>query len=158
MVKIKKYFKNIILFIFILILWLISGFIFDINYDFYNSLNLPIFALNGTIISIIWFIIYVLISLSIIIILKKSNIFKNSDYFYILIINYISNQLFLYFFFNLMSPFLGLCITIIIFMSSIFLYIETKKISRRSSYFLVPYLIYNLYALILMFSVYIMNF
>ena len=151
MIKIKIYLKNIFYFIFILILWLLSGFIFDINYDFYNTLKLPIFALNGTIISIIWFCIYVLISLSILIILKKNYLLKKSDYLYILIINYIANQSFLYFFFNLMSPFLGLAISIII-------YIETKKISRRSSYFLVPYLIYNLYALILMFSVYIMNF
>ena len=158
MIKIKIYLKNIFYFTFILILWLLSGFIFDINYDFYNTLKLPIFALNGTIISIIWFCIYVLISLSILIILKKNYLLKKSDYLYILIINYIANQSFLYFFFNLMSPFLGLAISIIIFMSSIFLYIETKKISRRSSYFLVPYLIYNLYALILMFSVYIMNF
>jgi tryptophan-rich sensory protein len=157
-VIINKYFKNIVLFIFILILWLISGFIFSINYDFYSTLKLPSFALNGTIISIIWFIIYILISLSMMLVLKKTNIFKNIDYLYVLIINYISNQSFTYFFFNLMSPFLGLCITIIIFMSSIFLYLETKKISRRSSYFLVPYLIYNSYALILMFSVYIMNF
>ena len=158
MIKIKIYLKNTVYFIFILILWLLSGFIFDINYNFYNTLKLAVCAFNGTLISIIWFCIYVLISLSILIILKKNLLFKNSDYLCILIINYIANQSFLYFFFNLMSPFLGLAISIIIFISTIFLYIETKKISRRSSYFLVPYLVYNLYALILMFSVYIMNF
>lgn len=158
MINIKYYIKNIVLFIFVLILWLISGFIFDINYGFYDSLKLPVFALSGTLISIIWFIIYIFISLSIVLILKKTNIFKNTDYLYILVINYISNQSFLYFFFNLMSPFLGLCISIIILISSIFLYLETKKISRRSSYFLVPYLLYSFYAFVLMFSVYIMNF
>ena len=35
---------------------------------------------------------------------------------------------------------------------------ETKKLNKKSSYFLIPYLIYNTYALILMTSVYLLNF
>ena len=89
---------------------------------------------------------------------KKINIFKNNDYLYILITNYISNQLFMYFFFYLMSPFLGFAITTIITLSTIFLYIETKKISKNSSYFLIPYVIYTIYAFILMATIYFMNF
>lgn len=146
------------MFIFILLLWLLSGFIFRVNGDFYSTLKLPSFSLNGSTISIIWFIIYIFISISILILIKKVNIFRNKDYLYILIINYLSNQLFLYFFFYLMSPFLGLAITIINYLSTIFLFIETYKLSKKSSYFLIPYLIYGTYALILMSSIYFMNF
>ena len=64
----------------------------------------------------------------------------------------------MYFFFYLMSPFLGLVITTLTFLSSIFLYIETKKITKKSSYFLIPYMIYGLYAFILMSTIYFMNF
>jgi tryptophan-rich sensory protein len=141
-----------------LLFWLLSGLFFRVNTDFYNTLNLPSFALNGSVISIIWFIIYIFISFSILIIIKKFNIFKQNDYLYILIINYLSNQLFLYFFFYLMSPFLGLSITIINYLSTIFLFIETYKLSKKSSYFLIPYLLYGTYALILMSSIYFMNF
>lgn len=155
---IKHILKDILLFIIILVLWLLSGLIFNVNYDYYNLLKLPSFALKGSLISIIWFIIYILNTISIIIIYKKINIFKNTDYFYILLTNYIANQLFMYFFFYLMSPFLGFAITTVIFLSSIFLYIETKKISIKSSYFLIPYTIYSFYAFILMTSVYFMNF
>ena len=146
------------MFVFILLFWLLSGLFFKINGDFYNTLNLPSFALNGNIISIIWFIIYIFITISILIVIKKVNIFKNHDYLYMLIINYLSNQLFLYFFFYLMIPFLGLAITIINYLSTIFLFIETSKLSKKSSYFLIPYLVYGTYALILMCSLYFMNF
>lgn len=155
---IKKYLKDIIFFVVILLLWLLSGLIFRINTEYYNLLKLPSFALSGKIISIIWFIIYILNTISILLVSKKTNILTNNDYLYILLTNYISNELFIYFFFYLMSPFLGFAITTVIFLSTIFLFIETKKISKSASYFLIPYLIYGLYAFILMSSVYFMNF
>lgn len=158
MKNIKKYIKNILFFIGILFSWLLSGLIFKYNKDFYENLNLPFFALDGKIISIIWFIIYILITISIILVSKKINILKNNDYLYILLTNYFSNQLFMYFFFYLMSPFLGFAVTTTTFLSSIFLYIETKKIDAKASYFLIPYLVYGLYAFILMSSTYFMNF
>lgn len=158
MIIIKKYLKDILLFIIILFFWLLSGLLFRFNKEFYDMLNLPFFALDGKIISIIWFIIYILITISIIMISKKTNILKNNDYLYILLTNYFSNQLFMYFFFYLMSPFLGFAITTIIFISSIFFYIETRKISKKASYLLIPYLIYGLYAFILMTATYFMNF
>ena len=158
MIIIKKYLKNTLLFIIILFLWLLSGLLFKYNNDYYSLLKLPSFTLDGKRISIIWFIIYILNSISIIMVTKKINIFKNNDYLYILITNYISNQLFMYFFFYLMSPFLGFAITTIITLSTIFLYIETKKISKNSSYFLIPYVIYIIYAFLLIVTIYFMNF
>ena len=146
------------LFIWILFLWLLSGLIFKVNNDYYSLLKLPFFTLNGKIISIIWFIIYILITISIFKIIKKIDIFKNKDYFYILLTNYFANQLFMYFFFYLMSPFLGFIITIVISLSTIFLYLETKKISKKFSYYLIPYIIYSTYALILMSTIYFINF
>ena len=127
MIKIKKYFKNILLFIFILFLWLLSGFIFKFNKEYYDLLRLPSFVLNGKLISIIWFIIYILNTISIIIVSKKTNIFKNRDYLYILLTNYLANELFMYFFFYLMSSFLGFAITTVVMLSTIFLFLETKK-------------------------------
>ena len=154
----KTYFKQILLFINILFLWLLSGLIFKYDAAFYSMLKLPSFALNGKWISIIWFIIYILNTISIIIILNKVKILQNKDYLYILLTNYLANQLFMYFFFYLMSPFLGFAITTIVMLSSIFLFIETKKISKTSSYFLIPYIVYSIYAFILMSTIYFMNF
>ena len=158
MILINKYIKNTLLFIIILFLWLLSGLLFKYNKEYYDLLSLPIFTLNNKTISLIWFIIYILITISIMIVSKKTNILKNNDYLYILITNYLSNSLFMYFFFKLMSPFLGFAITTTTFLSSIFLFIETKKISLKASYFLIPYIIYGLYAFILMTTIYFMNF
>ena len=158
MIIIKNYLKKILLFIIILLLWLLSGLLFKVDYSYYKMLKLPFFSIDGKYIGIIWFIIYILNTISILKVSKITNILKNNDYLYILLTNYISNELFIFFFFKLMSPFLGLSDTIIVFLSTIFLFIETKKISKKASYFLIPYIIYNVYALILMASIYFMNF
>ena len=113
-------------------MWCLSGLLFKIDYNYYNLLKLPWFTLSGKYIGIIWFIIYILNTISIIKVTKMTNIFKNNDYLYILLTNYISNELFIYFFFKLMSPFLGLAITTIVSLSSYFLYIETRKISKSA--------------------------
>lgn len=154
----KHYVNSILLFSIVLLLWLLSGFIFEINLDYYNLLSLPNYTLSGNYISIIWFIIYITNSISIILILRKYNIFKNYDYLYILLTTYLSSQLFLYFFFYLMSPFLGFIITVVTFISSIFWFLETKKLNKLASYFVLPYIIYLLYAVILMTHVYVINF
>ena len=154
----KTYLKQILLFIIILFFWLLSGLIFKYDAIFYSMLKLPGFALSGKWISIIWFLIYILNTISVVIIYNKVKILQNKDYLYILLTNYFANQLFMYFFFYLMSPFLGFAITTIVMLSAIFLFIETKKISKTSSYFLIPYIIYSIYAFILMATVYFMNF
>jgi tryptophan-rich sensory protein len=154
----KNKIKDIISFIIILFPWLISGILFPYNKEFYEALKIPSFALPGVVIGITWLVLYVLISISIYIISKKINILKNNDYLYILITNYLANQLFSFAFFYLMSPFLAFVMTAITFISSIFFFIETKEINKKASYFLIPYIIFSGYALIVSLSVYIMNF
>lgn len=154
----KNKIKDIISFIIIMFPWLISGILFPYNKEFYEALKIPSFALPGVVIGITWLVLYVLISISIYIISKKINILKNNDYLYILITNYLANQLFSFAFFYLMSPFLAFVMTAITFISSIFFFIETKEINKKASYFLIPYIIFSGYALIVSLSVYIMNF
>lgn len=156
--KIKINFKNILLFVGLLIPWLISGIIFPYNNEFYSLLKLPSFVLPGNVIGIVWLILYVLITISLYKVIKVTNIFKNTDYLYVLVTNYLANQLFSFVFFYLMSPFLGFIMTTITFLSSIFLYIETKNINKKASYYLIPYIVFSAYALIVSLSVYIMNF
>ena len=140
----KNKIKDIISFIIILFPWLISGILFPYNKEFYEALKIPSFALPGVVIGITWLVLYVLISISIYIISKKINILKNNDYLYILITNYLANQLFSFAFFYLMSPFLAFVMTAITFISSIFFFIETKEINKKASYFLIPYIVYIL--------------
>lgn len=150
--------KKILRFILLLFPWLLSGIIFKVDLDYYNYLNLPGFVLPNKLISIIWIILYVLITISIYKISINKNIFKEKDYFYVLITNFLANSLFIYGFFYLKSPFFGFILTTITLISSIFLFIETKKLNKKASYYLIPYIVFNVYAFILSLSIYIMNF
>lgn len=154
----KDKLKIVLNFLLILIPWFISGIIFPYNEGFYEALKIPSFALPGVVIGITWFILYILISVSIYIISKKINILKSKDYLYVLITNYLANQLFSFAFFYLMSPFLAFVMTTITFISSIFLFIESRAINKKASYFLIPYIVFSGYALIVSLSIYIMNF
>lgn len=146
------------LFLFILLLWFVGGVIFKYNADFYEKLKLPVFTLNRKLFSFIWLFMYILITISIYKLINKTNIFSNKDYFYVLLTNYLAVEVFSLMFFYLMSPFLGFVISTIVFISSIFLYIETKKIDKKASYYLIPYVVYTFYAFILSLTVHIMNF
>ena len=150
--------KKILRFIILLFPWLLSGIIFKVNLDYYNYLNLPSFVLPNKLISFIWIILYVLITISIYKISINKNILKEKDYFYVLITNFLANSLFIYGFFYLKSPFFGFILTTITLISSIFLFIETKKLNKKASYYLIPYIVFNVYAFILSLSIYIMNF
>lgn len=147
--------KNIFYFIISLLPWFLSGLLFSSYAGYFDTLNLPWFALSKNLYSIVWIILYILIAISI------SKIYKNNSRKYIqgynqaLISNYIFNQLFLFF---LKSPFLGFVDTVAILITGLFLYYETKELDEKASKFLLPYTIFNLYATTLSLAIYFMNF
>ena len=97
--------KKIIRFVLILGMWLLGGLIFKVDIEYYNMLSLPSFVLPKFLISIVWFILYILISISIYKISENTKVLSNNDYFYVLVTNYLANELFIYGFFTLKSPF-----------------------------------------------------
>lgn len=149
--------KKIITFILILIPWFLSGILFQSNSTFYQSLNLPKFAPPPIVFGIVWPILYILISYSIYLITKDYNLKEQKDYKIYLIINYISNQLFTFFFFKLENLFLGFVDSLFVLLSSLFLYYETKSLNHKSAKFLIPYIIWNIFATILILTIYFMN-
>ena len=74
-----------------------------------------------------------------------------------LIINYFSNQIFTFLFFVVKSPFIALIDTIIVLISSLFLYFNTKELDKKASVLLIPYIIWNIFATILITSIFFMN-
>ena len=149
----KAFFKSII----ILLPWFLSSLI-PIDKEFYNSLTLPFFTPPQMAYGIIWSIIYICISISIYQIL---NTYKIKDipksYKYTLLLNYIANQSFQPLFFLLKSPFLGFVSCILTFITSLFLYKETKDLKGKSAKYLIPYILFSLFATILSLSIYLLN-
>ena len=88
----------------------------------------------------------------------KDNNYKDTpSYNKTLLINYFSNQIFSFLFFTIKSPFLALIDTFIVFISSLFLYYESKELNKTSAKLLIPYIIWNMFALILIISIFFMN-
>ena len=149
--------KKIFKFILILLPWFISGILFRSDTIFYKSLNKPFFAPPSILFPIVWTILYFLIALSIYLIFKNNSYKDTPSYNKTLLINYFSNQIFSFLFFALKSPFLALIDTFIVFISSLFLYYESKELNKTSAKLLIPYIIWNLFATILIVSIFFMN-
>ena len=47
-------FKKMIFFVSVLAIFMISGYLFSKNTDFYNEINKPVFAPKGIVFSIVW--------------------------------------------------------------------------------------------------------
>lgn len=147
--KFKKFFSYLLF----LLPWFISSILFRVDKNYYLSLRLPFFAPSPIIFAIVWPILYILIAYSI----YKTYKDKNNIYTISLIFNYIFNQLYTFFFFVLKNNFLGLIDSIIVLVTSIVLFIEIKKIDKNKSYFLIPYILWNIFAFILSISIIMLN-
>ena len=149
--------KKFLKFLVIVIPWFIGGLIFRSDGNFYKSINKPFFAPPSIIFPIVWTILYILIAISIYMVYKDNNFSETKGYNKALLINYVSNQFFSFLFFTLKSPFLALIDTVIVLISSLFLYYETKELNKKASNFLIPYIIWNAFATILIIFIFFMN-
>lgn len=149
--------KKILIFIVTLLLFFLGSFICPFNSDFYNNIIIPNFAPPKFLFPIIWTTLYILISISVSIIYTKFSFKYIKEYNKSLIYNYIFNQSFSIIFFCFKNLFLSFIICLLNFISSLFLYYETKELDKFSSYFLIPYVLFSLYATILSLSIYILN-
>ena len=149
--------KKVLRFLVILLPWFISGILFRSDSVYYKNLNKPFFAPPGILFAIIWPILYILIAISIYKVYDKNSFSETRRYNEALIINYFSNQIFSFLFFTIKSPFFALIDTIIVLISSLYLYLETKELDEDSSKYLIPYIIWNVFASILIISVFFLN-
>lgn len=149
--------KKILKFLIILLPWFIGGLVFQTDTVFYKNINKPAFAPAPIVFPIVWTILYILIAISIYLIYKDNSYKNTPDYNKALLINYFSNQVFSFFFFTIKSPFLALIDTVIVLISSLFLYYESKELNKTSSKLLIPYIIWNIFATILIISIFFLN-
>lgn len=148
--------KKIILFVVCLLPWFLNT-VFIKDTSFYENINLPFFALPNYAYGIVWTILYILIAISIYKIYSNNDYKDIKQYNIALILNYIFNQLYTFLLFNLNNLFLAFVDSLIILITSINLYNETKKLNENASKFLIPYIIFNIFATILSLTIYFMN-
>lgn len=146
-------YKKIIKYLIFLLPWFLSSIFFRIDINYYNNLIKPFFTPPAITFSIIWPILYLLIAYSVYKVWNESH----SNYRIYLFINYLANQVYTLCLFQIKNNFLALTDSIIILISSLYLYLETKNINSNYSKYLIPYIIWNTFALILSFSIFALN-
>lgn len=149
--------KAILKFIILLLPWFLSS-LTPIDKAYYNSLNLPWFTPPQIAYGIIWTIIYIMITISVYKVIttkKKKDI--PSSYKYTLLLNYLCNQSFQPTFFLLKNNFLAFVSCLLTWLSSLFLYKETKELNSDASKYLIFYILFSLFTTILSLTIYFLN-
>ena len=137
--------------------WFLSS-IFPVDYGYYKEIALPWFAPPTIFYSIAWTIVYILVAWTMTEIVYSYK-FKEIPLSYkiTLLINYLFNQSYQLVFFGLKNNFLGFVSCLGTLISCLFLVNETYNLKEKSRKFFIPYILLSTFAVILSFTIYIMN-
>ncbi|MBS2970187.1 tryptophan-rich sensory protein [Metabacillus sp. KIGAM252] len=151
--------RSILIFVITYALFLISGFLFQIDQSWYDALNKPAWTPAGGTIGMIWSILFACIAASITIIDRKAGGLNNLKpaFWIILIVNYLSNQLFSFFQFSQKNLGLATIDCAIVAISAIILTVFAFNIQKIAGILLVPYVLWTSFATFLSFMFYSMN-
>lgn len=146
--------KKIIFFILLLFIWNISLILFPVNYAYLTTLKGIIDVNYG------YFIIIYLFT-STLFVYSFYNLFidydLNNNYNFVFILNYLFTEIFGLFFFKFNNLLLSVICLCVVNVTSIFIYLESKKIDRKSSLFIIPSIIFNIFNLISLVIIAILN-
>lgn len=150
--------SSIVLFLVIVALFSLSGILFPNDQVWYNTLTEPSWTPSGKVISIIWFILYALISLAVVVLQRTVGLDNlNHSWYLLFAINYVVNQAYTFFMFvhkDLSLAFWD-CLTVAI--STLLLLLYTGKYSRWAALLLIPYLLWISFATYLFWVIYQIN-
>lgn len=146
--------RKIIFFLILILFWNITLILFPINYAYITTLQ-GIININYKLFIIMYFLLtlinnYVFYKLF-------TGFDLNNNYNFVYILNYIFTQVFGLFFFKFNCLILSVICLCIVFVSSIFVYLESKKIDRTNSYLIIPSILFNMFNLIGLIIVMILN-
>lgn len=123
----------------------------------YASLNKPSFNPPGWIFGPVWITLYILMGISFYLIWMKKDKINFKLLSSLFIIQLILNSLWTIIFFGLHSPFFAFIEIIILWIMILLCIILFYKISKKSSYLLIPYLLWVSFASILNFFLWKLN-
>lgn len=146
--------RKIIFFLILILFWNITLILFPVNYAYITTLQ-GIININYKYFIIMYFLLtlinnYVFYKLF-------TGFDLNNNYNFVYILNYIFTQVFGLFFFKFNCLILSVICLGIVFVSSIFVYLESKKIDRINSYLIIPSILFNMFNLIGLMIVMILN-
>ncbi|MCP3028294.1 TspO/MBR family protein [Halobacillus sp. A5] len=154
----RKLFTAALSFILIYISFSVAGFLFPIDQSWYNQLDKPCWTPAGGSIGIIWGVLFGLISLALSIIVYRYG-YKEipKSVWFVLLMNYVFNQLFSYFQFIQKDLLLASIDCVLVAVTSLWLTILLFKKNRISGSLLIPYVVWSSFATVLAFTIYSLN-
>lgn len=151
----NSFLKKLLLFILILFLYFLPSLLFRTDRNFYYSLNRPFYSPKPIVFFICWTILYVIFSYILTKKITEKSLSKESVIAFS--INYFVSFFYNYAFFIKHNLFLSFAITLLSFLSGILIFITLLKQNRYNSFLVTPYLLWTLFASILMANIYIIN-
>ena len=146
--------RKIIFFLILILFWNITLILFPVNYAYITTLQ-GITNINYKYFIIMYFLLTLINNY---VFYKLFTVFDlNNNYNFVYILNYIFTQVFGLFFFKFNCLILSVICLGIVFVSSIFVYLESKKIDRTNSYLIIPSILFNMFNLIGLMIVMILN-
>lgn len=124
----------------------------------YRRLNKSKWTPPGHVIGVVWSILYLFIAASVAFVYERKSTHKKTTIFYtVFIFNYMFNLAFSFVFFRLRSRFFGMVVTMVVSLTSIWLIVLAKPISKLSAILLVPYALWSTFASYLAYKIYWLN-
>lgn len=151
----KSFFKKLLFFTLILLLYYLPGIIWMTDKKYYLSLNLPPYAPSPLIFGLTWGVLYLIFAVFITYIVSNNKMNKEIKSSFI--INYIVSFFFNFVFFKMNNLFLTFAITILSCASGILIFISLLKENRVYASVVTPYVLWTIFASILMTNIYLIN-
>lgn len=146
--------RKIIFFLILMLFWNVTLILFPVNYAYLTTLQ-GVININYRYFIIMYFLLTLVNNYAFYRLF--TGFVLNNNYNFVYIINYIFTQVFGLFFFRFNSLILSVICLCIVLISSIFVHLESKKIDRTSSYLIIPSILFNVFNLIGLMIVMILN-
>lgn len=146
--------RKIIFFLILVLFWNVTLILFPVNYAYLTTLQ-GIININYKYFIILYFLLTLINNYAFYRLFTGFDL--NNNYNFVYILNYIFTEVFGLFFFRFNSLLLSVICLCIVFISSIFIFLESKKIDRTSSYLIIPSILFDMFNLISLMIVMILN-
>lgn len=144
----KKYINYLLVIIPLVLGIIVSAFV---DFNIYGSLRLPELAPPSFIFPIAWTILYVLMGISLY--LNRDNKNNMITFFIQLLINY----MWVFVFFGIQSWLGGFVVIILLDIMILYCILEFYKHNKLSSYLMIPYMLWSVFATYLNFQIFLLN-
>ena len=146
--------RKIIFFLILMLFWNVTLILFPVNYAYITTLQ-GVININYKYFIIMYFLLTLVNNYAFYRLFTGFDL--NNNYNFVYILNYIFTQVFGLFFFKFNCLILSVICLCIVFVSSIFVYLESKKIDRTNSYLIITSILFNMFNLIGLMIVMIIN-